>query len=191
MKNKIRLLYKDVRNSLSESEHKIFSRNIMSALINSDIYKQAETILIFVSIGSEPDTMNIIEYSLNNNKKVAVPVCVENDMFFYEIHSLSELQAGKFGIPTVSCNNSSIVTDFSKSLCVVPAICFDIYGNRVGYGGGYYDRFLSENSVETAGLCFERCICSKLYVERFDKPIDYIISENKIIKSKKEVFTYE
>ena len=191
-KTEQRILYRKIRNSISEAEQNFFSDRIFSQLINSTVYKTAETVLIYVSVGSEVHTLNIIEHSLNNKKKVAVPVCVDNEMMFYEITSSDDLCEGKFGIPTVDITKSNEVTDFRNSLCIVPALCFDINGYRIGYGGGYYDRFLSKHPVKTVGLCYERCICDNILIDEFDYPVDYIITENYLRNSViKGGYTYE
>lgn len=182
-KKEQRKLYRKIRNSISETEQICFSEKIFSQLINSSFYKSAETVLVYVSVGSEVYTLNIIEHSLNNNKKVAVPVCNDNEMMFYEITSSDDLHEGKFGIPTVDVTKSIKVTDFRNCLCIVPALCFDFNGYRIGYGGGYYDRFLSEYRVKTVGLCYERCICDNISIDEFDYPVDYIITENKLRNS--------
>lgn len=191
-KNKLRILYKSIRDTITETEKKDSENRIFSLLVNSDIFKKSNLILSYVSFGSEIDTMNIIEYSLNNNKSIAVPICVGKDMFFYEINSLSELKTGKFGIPTVDIGKSKIITEFDNALCIVPAVCYDFFGHRIGYGGGYYDRFLSQHSVKTVGLCFERCICNSLPIEEYDKSVNFILSENKLRNSEtKGGSTYE
>lgn len=187
-----RKLYKQIRNSITPAEKSEWDKRIFTHFVNSDLFKSAELLLIYSSIGSEADTQGIIQYALNKGKRVAVPVCIGKTMFFYIINSLSELVIGKFGIPTADIGNNSKVTDFNNAICIVPAVCFDIYGNRIGYGGGYYDRFLSANPITAVGLCYERCICSKTAYEPFDMPVDYILTENCLRNSKcKEVSTYE
>lgn len=177
-KDKLRKLYKNIRNSFGQIQKKELDARIMTQLINSDLYKNAELILIFVSFGSETDTKNIIDYSFFCGKRVAVPYCNGNEMFFYEIFSLNELVAGKYGIPTVKTGNNSPVECFDGALCIVPGLCFDFYGNRIGYGGGFYDRFLEKHNVPTVGLTYEKCICNQIPIEKFDKKIDAIITEN-------------
>lgn len=137
---------------------------------------------MYVSFGSEVDTKGLIEYSLNIGKRVAVPYCNGKNMLFYEIKSLSELSAGKFGIPTVDISGKSPLVSFDKALCIVPGICFDCYGNRIGYGGGYYDRFLSENSVISLGVCYKKCLCSEIESEEFDIKTDYVLTEIGFVK---------
>lgn len=191
-KKTARRLYKSVRNSLSYNEKTEFDIRIYTRFINSDFFKRYDLFLVYVSVGSEVDTMNIIRYLLNNNKRVAVPVCNQKEMIFFDINSLDELCEGQFGIPAAN-EKIALKTVFSdKTLCIVPGICFDLYGNRIGYGGGYYDRFLSENFVDTLGLCYERCICKCIPCEYTDRPVDFILTERSLRNSKfKEVSTYE
>lgn len=191
-KDKTRQLYKFVRNSIPYFEKHKFDMCIFTQFINSDFFNKYDLFLIYVSVGSEVDTMNIIEYLLNNNKRVAVPVCSPKNLVFYNINSLDELCEGKFGIPAANESKAAKAIFSDNTLCLVPGICFDFYGYRIGYGGGFYDRFLSEYTVDTLGLCYERCICNRIPCENTDKSVDYILTDRCIRSSKhKEVSTYE
>ena len=188
----LRTLYKTVRNGIDASTRTDCNSRMFTMLINSEIYSKSELILIYVSFGSEADTRNIINHSLCIGKRVAVPFCSGNEMTFYEINDLNELIIGKFGIPTVNTGYNLPVDDFKNSLCVVPGVCFDLYGNRVGYGGGFYDRFLEENKIATVALSYERCIVEQIPYEPHDIRIDYVITENYIRETLcKEASTYE
>lgn len=191
-KAETRRLYRNIRNTVSHEEKVQSDKRIFTSLINSNIYKSSELLLAYVSFGSEVETRNIIEHTLKIGKRVAVPLCVDKEMRFYEIHSLSELIIGKFGIPTVEAGNNSEVSNFSNALCIVPGVCFDVYGARIGYGGGYYDRFLSADKVVSVGLSYERCLCNRIPHEKHDINVDYILTEKCLRNSKyKEVSTYE
>lgn len=181
-KTQLRMLYKSVRNSICENEKLEFDKRIFTQLINSQIYKDANLLLIYVSFGGEIDTVNIINHALNSGKNVAVPYCKDNEMLFYIINSSDELIKGRFGIPTVIPDNSRLVTDYGNAVCVIPALSFDGYGNRLGYGGGFYDRFLSDKDITAVGLCFERCIHSALPSEEHDIKVGYILTENRLKK---------
>lgn len=189
-KKKLRKLYSSVRNGLSDSERYDFNSRIFAKLINSCEYINASKILIYVSVGSEVNTREIIDYSLEIGKTVAVPLCVEKRMDFCVIDSSSELISGVFGIPTIKEENKCILNDFENALCIVPALSFDVFGNRLGYGGGYYDRFLSDKNIYSIGMCFERCMSNVLPFEEYDIKIDCILTENSLRNSKKEVSTY-
>lgn len=185
-----RKLYKNIRSSFSLSEKKYYDNCIFIRLINSQEFKSSDLILTYVSFNNEVDTIELIDYCLSNSKRVAVPVCFDNkSMLFYEIENFSELFKGKYGILSVDISNKKPVENFSNSLCIVPAFTFDVYGNRIGYGGGFYDRFLEKKKIKTIGLCFERNFClNKINSDSFDIPVDYIITENNLRISKiKEV----
>ncbi len=191
MKNKYRKLYKNIRDSISEYEKSFFDKCIFTGFINSELMN-FDLYLVYVSFGSEINTINLINYLLNEGKKVAVPVCKDTNMDFFEIHSLCELKTGRYGILTVNENRTDKVVDFGNSLCIVPGVCFDNFGNRIGYGGGFYDRFLSNHSVTTVGLCYERCKSTLIPAEKHDRSVDYILSDFYLTKTKtKEVSVYE
>ena len=185
----LRKHYRDLRNRISAADKSVNDRKIFENLINCELYSEAETILIYVSVKGEPETLNIIKHALAENKNVAVPLCTNERMDFRLIKTTDDLSDGLFGIPEPDPLKCSVVTDFSNSLCVVPALAFDVSGNRLGYGGGYYDRFLSEHKVSTVGLCYEKFLCHALPDEEHDIKVDFILNENGLRNSKKEVST--
>ena len=179
MRNKkdTRDFYIKIRNNISNSEKNEFDRIIFTKFVNSSFFYNFDTFLIYISVKNEVETINIIKYLLSNNKKVAVPYCSGEKMSFYYIKSVDDLIEGKFSIPTVDISNSEKVCNFLKTLCIVPGVSFDNNGNRLGYGGGYYDRFLSENNIPSLGLTYERCISSDIPREDFDVKIDSTLTE--------------
>lgn len=181
-KNQLRELYKSVRHSITTEEKNEYDRRIFTRFINSVLYRTSGTLLIYVSFGSETDTINIIKYALNDGKTVSVPYCSGNEMQFYAIESVEDLVKGRFGIPSVIPDSYKLIKDFSNSLCLVPALSFDKSGNRLGYGGGYYDRFLSEKNIISVGICCERCIDSALPAEKHDIKVNFLLTENRFEK---------
>ena len=181
-KTELRKLYSSVKKGISATEKNVFDNRMLSYFLNSRFYRDFETFLVYVSVNDEIDTLKLIDYLLENRKVVAVPYCINKTMFFCRINSLDELTAGKFGIPTVM--NPVFTDDFvnEKSVCVVPALSIDKNGNRLGYGGGYYDRFLSVNNIETVAFCYERCLTEFLPYEEFDIPVKNVITENRFIE---------
>lgn len=182
MKSKLRKLYKSVRNGLTDVEKRTFDNRIFTRFINSSVYRESHTLLIYVSFGSEADTLDIIRFALDDGKCVAIPFCNGKEMDFYILNSLECLVEGKFGIPSVVPDESRLIRDFSDSVCIVPALSFDSSGNRLGYGGGYYDRFLGDKDITTVGFCFGRCIHSVLPAEKYDVKVDYVLTENEFKK---------
>lgn len=172
-----RNLYSEIRNNISDEDKMLINECIFHKLIESDFYRNYSSFLIYVSFRNEIETHRIIQFLLDNGKKVAVPYCSENNMDFYYINSTDELSGGKFGIPSVDIPSAVKVENFDDTLCIVPGLSFDNNGNRLGYGGGFYDRFLSDNSIPTLGLCYEKCICNKLPAEEFDVPADCVLTE--------------
>lgn len=177
-----RKFYKQVRSSVTDAEKEIFDSRIISALINCNFFKKSSLILTYVSFGSEISTVQFIEYALKNGKRVAVPKCVDGRMFFHEISSLNDLVCGKYGIPGVKDDSTDIISDFDSAICIVPGLSFDRNGNRIGYGGGYYDRFLCDKNLLSVGLTYERCISKTITTDEYDIPVDYVITESSLIK---------
>ena len=165
------------RSMLDKAKKRAQDLEIQSRFLMTDEYRACDTVLAYVSTDSEIDTYGVISAAFANHKRVAVPV-VNSDysLAFYYINSLKELKQGKFNIlePT---DKSAQVTDFSNSVCVIPALCADLAGNRVGYGKGCYDRFLS--SYTGVKLCFVYSDNVLPEVEHFrtDVPVDIIVSD--------------
>lgn len=119
---------------------------IRENLICSDLYLDAKTVLFYCAIEGEINIDDCISDALMLGKKAALPVCMnENgDMKFYYINSFEDLNTGFFGIREPDIQKCQEVTDFTDAVCIVPAIAYDKKGYRLGYGKGYYDRFLQK-----------------------------------------------
>ena len=127
----------------------------------------------------EVDTFRIIERALADGKAVAVPRCVPGtrQMEFYRINSVEELAPGTFGVLEPIPGVHELLHDFSDSLCIVPALSYDWHGYRLGYGKGYYDRFLSKYEGVMIGICYSDCVQRKLPHGRFDRPVELLVTE--------------
>lgn len=184
-KNEIRNQIKKVRTLLCNKS--ALDTKIFENIIKSDIYKNSKSVLLYVSTEYEVDTYRLIERALNDNKTVAVPVSdfTSNTMCFHIIKSLKDLTRLNHGIsePEVTADKLS---SYDSSLCIVPAFVYDKMGYRVGYGKGFYDRFLSEFSGTSLGICYECFLWKQLDVETNDIPVDYIITENGVKLQKSE-----
>ncbi len=180
------LMNKDLlRNEYKARRKHIADRNaadiaITRTLVLNDKYLNADVVLTYVSFGDEVDTRRLIVYMLKTGKKVAVPFCQNKQMYFFEISSPSEIILGKGGIPTVDPIGKIPVKPTEKTLCIVPALAFDKKGNRLGYGGGYYDKYLSQYKLNAIGLCYEDCITEEIPVNNFDVKIPLIITEKNV-----------
>ena len=189
VKINLRLRYRGIRENMDAEKKGEMDSTIQSRLLSLREYSKADTIFTYVSKKIEVDTIGLISAALLNHKLVAVPRCVPNtyDMEFYYINSLKDLEKGSFGVLEPIVQKCSIVTDYSKGLCVVPGLSFDAQGYRLGYGKGYYDRFLSQFSGTTVGICYTSCVQWNLPHGYYDKPVDLLITEKYIRKTAKSV----
>ncbi len=181
-KTELRKYFKELRKGF-DSEYRISAdKDIATKLFSLPEFIDSKVILVYVSVDNEVETKLIIEKSIALGKAVAVPFCQNNKMDFHIINSFADLVCTQFGIPTVDPNTSEKIFDFRNTLCIVPALSFDKFGNRIGYGGGYYDKFLTDNNVNAVGICRDKQLSDTLPAEEYDVKIKTIVTENKIIK---------
>jgi 5-formyltetrahydrofolate cyclo-ligase len=168
----LRKKYKEKRDNI---KNKVTKDNLIyQKVINNKDILSSKTLLIYISINSEVDTIKIINYFLYA-KNIAVPKIIDNNMYFCYVTNLNDLTPGKYNIPEPT--NENIVTDFDNAICIVPGICYDKKNYRVGYGKGYYDRFLSKNKIKTIGLCYKECMIEKIDNDKYDYKIDEVITD--------------
>ena len=181
-KSELRQQMKSLRLQIPEIQKKDYEDKIFKIITSLEIYKTSNLILTYVSTSTEIDTFQIIEDALSSGKKVAIPHCSQKSskMDFFYINSISGLITGYMGILEPD-HLAEKVLDFSKSICIVPAYCFDLHGNRLGYGKGYYDRFLKYYNGTSIGLCISSNLFDELPHNEFDVPVDIIVMQDKII----------
>lgn len=177
LKKKLRKKAENYRKSLEKSDKLSKDETIFKKIIALKEYKEAKTLLCYVSVRNEIDTKKLIEYSLKIGKKVAVPKCFENrQMKFFYISSFDELETGSFGILEPKFT-ADLCKEFDNSLCIIPALMVDKSFNRLGYGGGYYDRFLKGfNSVKCV-VCYKDNLIDELPSDEFDVKADLLITD--------------
>ncbi len=181
VKNELRQKSKIYRASLDLSLKQECEAKILGFIFNLPNFSEFKTILCYVSTPIEVDTHKIIEKLLEQGKTVAVPKCIDGtrDMKFYCISSFEQLEKGTFGVLEPKISECEKLRDFRSSVCIIPALMFDSEGYRLGYGKGYYDRFLSKFSGTKIGICFEECFVDKLPHGYFDVAADILITEKK------------
>ena len=142
-------------------------------------YRENDTLLLYVSTAIEVDTVSLIEQAWRDGKRVAVPRCVPGtrEMEFYYITDWTQLEPGAFGVREPVPQRCKKLTDEGKGLCVVPALSYDWQGFRLGYGKGYYDRFLSRFGGSLIGLCYAACVQRSLPHGYYDKPVELLVTE--------------
>ncbi len=161
-------------------KHK-YDKEICQRFLKLEEYIAADVILTYISVKNEVGTDGIIKQAFADGKTVAVPVCEGDEMNFYIINASTELVKTDFGTLEPDASKCREIDDFSNALCIVPALLFDRGGYRLGYGGGYYDKFFKKNSVKKAGLCYNLFIVDLLPRAHYDIPVDLIVTQNEII----------
>ncbi|MFN3134491.1 MAG: 5-formyltetrahydrofolate cyclo-ligase [Candidatus Kryptonium sp.] len=174
-----------IRNSLSPEEVKGRSRLIFQNLKTLPIFNTAKIIHTYVSSKkNEVETIEIINYLFSVGKRVVVPV-IDKDrkvILHSELKSISELKKSTFGI--LEPEQIKEVSLSEIDLVLVPAIAVDRSGNRVGFGGGYYDKFLSQINCPKVALVYDFQVVDKIEVSPNDVPVDFIVTETEIINCK-------
>lgn len=141
--------------------------------------QSAKLILTYVSTPIEVSTFRLIDTMLRAGKAVAVPRCADGivAMDFYRIHSMQDLEPATFSVLEPKLDICKKVTDFSDSVCIIPGLSFDLEGYRLGYGKGYYDRFLNRYHGVNIGICYNSCIRNELPHGRFDVAASILVTE--------------
>lgn len=163
--------------------------SICDNILKSNIYQQAQLVLCYAALDKEINCDSVITTALRDNKKVAAPYCInENgEMCFYYINSIDDLEINHFGIREPNIDRCQKVTCYDNSIIIVPGFCFDRNGYRVGYGKGYYDRFLENYSFISIGLCYNSFVQDEIDYDRYDKSVDYIATETRVISCERGV----
>lgn len=186
-KKQLRKRVLSMRNSLDKDNKNSFDREIFNKLVLSELYNKSMNIFIYISFGSEVETKDIIMKALDDGKKVYVPKIngENNEMKAINIESLEGLVENSFGIlePISDVEISKEKID----LIIVPGAVFDKEGNRIGYGGGYYDRYLEaiKDKKNKIALVYDFQIVDYIPNEVHDIKVDYIISNKGFIKNYK------
>ena len=174
-------------NNVESAVHNEQSRHIHKEVLVEEKVKNAQVIGITLSTFPEVDTWNLIGELWKLGKQVVVPKCepVSRGMTFYQIESFDQLEVVymklKEPIPTITKKMEATQID----LLIVPGVVFNKQGYRIGFGGGYYDRFLNGYKGATFALAFNCQIVDDLPIERFDLPVQCIITETQRIQCSK------
>lgn len=182
-KQALRAELKQKRVSMAPAEKQAMDKQIYTRVLATEEFAKADTVLIYVSTELEVDTEQIIQYCFANGKRVAVPRCIDGTrkMEFYLIDDLNALEVRTFGVREPAPNPDKLLTDYTGSICVVPAMGCDLMGYRLGYGGGYYDRFLDSYPGKKLVITYHSCLLDRMWHGRYDVPNDIVIT-NKLTK---------
>lgn len=180
IKSELRQKYRSLRQAMPLEIKKQKDSAIADQVRRLWQYQRNSVLLIYVSTSIEVDTTDIIRQALANGKRVAVPRCVPDtrNMEFYYIDSLDELNPGMFGVLEPEPNPDRLYDEKDGGLCIVPAFSYDWRGFRLGYGKGYYDRFLSRFEGNMVGICYSDCVQRSLPHGRYDRPVELLVTEH-------------
>ena len=176
-KKTLRGIMRRLEENLSERYMRSADESIMRHLMALPEYRDAGTVFCFVGVRREINTLPLLEDALKSGKTLCVPLCVEKGvMDTRRITSLDQLQPGKYGLLEPAADAPHMDVD-DIDFAVIPCTTCNHSGQRLGKGGGYYDRFLSHYRGGTVMLCREKLIRDEIPVEPHDYPIPWVLTE--------------
>ena len=150
------------------------SEKLGQLFAESESYKKAKSIYGYLPYNQEVRTVAMLEQAIRDGKRVAVPKCYGDEMRFIWMEDLSKVEKGYAGIPEPV--EDGPVADDPTALVLMPGLAFDKEGHRIGYGGGFYDKFLAEEPEHpTIALCYTFQVVNELPTEEFDIPVDQVL----------------
>lgn len=185
MKQELRKKYKAIRNKLSADEVQINSHAIAQQLFNLPIWQQAQTIMVYLAFQNEVQTDLILKQGWAEKKIMAIPICHPQDhtMHLARLDNLEQLTTNRYGIAELPTERQELILPTQVDLCLIPGIAFDLQGNRLGFGAGYYDRYLPqlrEGILKIALAHHCQISADTLPTDSHDLPMDYILTEKQI-----------
>ena len=173
-KQELRRIIREKKRAMTIGEIEQRSAKLAELFLRSEAYRSAKTIYGYLPYNQEVRTVPMLEQALKDGKRVAVPKCYGDEMKFIFMEDLSKVEKGYAGIPEPIADEP--VADDPTALVLMPGLAFDPQGHRIGYGGGFYDKFLAqEPSHPTLALCYEFQMMPQLETEEFDIPVDCVL----------------
>ena len=173
-KQELRKQIREMKRAMSMEEIEMRSAKLGELFVNSEAYRQAKTIYGYLPYNQEVRTVPMLEQALKDGKRVAVPKCYGDIMRFIYMDDLTKVEKGYAGIPEPVADEP--VADDKTALVLMPGMAFDPQGHRIGYGGGFYDKFLAEEPEHpTLALCYAFQVLPHLETEEFDIPVDAVL----------------
>ena len=173
-KKELRRAIRERKRAMTNEEIVMRSQMLGLLFIQSEAYKNAKTIYGYLPYNQEVRTVPMLEQALRDGKRVAVPKCYGDEMKFIFMDDLSKVEKGYANIPEPIADGP--IADDETALVLMPGLACDPQGHRIGYGGGFYDKFLAaEPNHPTLALCYEFQMLPHLETEEHDIPVDYVI----------------
>ena len=173
-KKEMRAIIRAQKRAMTEEQIVSASRNLGVLFRNSELYKNAKSIYGYLPYNQEVRTVEMLEQAIRDGKRVAVPKCYGEEMRFIWLDDLTQVAPGYANIPEPIADEP--IADDTTALVLMPGLAFDPQGHRIGYGGGFYDRFLAEEpNHPTLALCYGFQMVEHLETEAFDIPVDQVL----------------
>jgi 5-formyltetrahydrofolate cyclo-ligase len=173
-KKELRQQIRQKKRAMKECEIEAASARLGELFLSSDQYRQAKTVYGYLPYNQEVRTTPMLERALRDGKRVAVPKIYGDEMKFIYLTDLSQVEKGYSGIPEPIADGP--VADDPNALVLMPGMAFTKSGDRMGYGGGFYDKFLAcEPKHPTIALCYSFQIVEKIPTEEYDIPVDLVL----------------
>ena len=173
-KKALRAAIRQQKRAMTEEQIVSKSEKLGRLLAENELYKNAKTFYGYLPYNQEVRTVPMLEQALRDGKRVAVPKCYGEEMKFIYMDDLSQVAPGYAGIPEPIADGP--IADDPTALVLMPGMAFDPQGHRIGYGGGFYDKFLAaEPNHPTLALCYDFQMLPHLETEEFDIPVDCVL----------------
>ena len=173
-KKELRKKIREQKRAMTAAEIEERSRKLGELFLSSEAYRNAKSIYGYLPYNQEVRTVPMLEQAQKDGKRVAVPKCYGDEMRFIWLDDLTAVEKGYAGIPEPVADGP--VADDEAALVLMPGMAFDPQGHRIGYGGGFYDKFLAqEPNHPTLALCYEFQMLPYLETEEFDIPVDTVL----------------
>ena len=173
-KKTLRRQIREQKRAMAEAEIVSRSEALGRLFIGAQAYQQAKTIYGYLPYNQEVRTVEMLQQAIADGKRVAVPKCYGSEMRFLWLDDLNAVAPGYSNIPEPIADEP--IADDETALVLMPGLAFDPQGHRIGYGGGFYDRFLSqEPGHPTLALCYDFQMVEHLETEEFDIPVDQVL----------------
>ena len=173
-KKELRTIIRAQKRAMTEEMIREKSEALARQFYETEQYRSARSIYGYLPYNQEVRTVAMLEQALRDGKRVAVPKCYDDEMRFIWMEDLSRVEKGYAGIPEPIAD--APVADDETALVLMPGLAFDKEGHRIGYGGGFYDKFLAkEGNHPTLALCYDFQMVEYLETEEFDIPVDRVL----------------
>ena len=173
-KSALRKEIREKKRAMTEEQINAASAELMRLFFASELYRQAKSVYGYLPYNQEVRTVPILEQAIRDGKRVAVPKVYGDEMKFIWMDDLSAVSDGYAGIPEPVADEP--IADDPTALVLMPGLAFDPQGHRIGYGGGFYDKFLAaEPNHPTLALCYAFQMKEQLQTEEFDKNVDCVL----------------